>query len=295
MPSFGLAGCTSVQRIVAEFIPKYASYCPTALEAAAKVVIKMHNCSLAIINNGEEVDAVAYKTAVLCIFGLADICQAASSEAPTSSVIQGICSAVFINVITFFVSSFEGKDLLHIVDKDTLNMQDSTKLFSEFKQKFLAEDESALIKLSKLRALSLLWIFFCCPKNSLAACFDLFTSAETEGIHNDGLYFLSQVTGALKANDGVSSMDDRSDVLSTDCKESGQSKNVTGNGLVSDGNHISENSSIVPKTCLLGLVYFSPSELRLLNYFVNKVSVMIVKLDHFLHTGSTLHKFLKAV
>ncbi|KAM7518409.1 hypothetical protein LguiB_017371 [Lonicera macranthoides] len=259
-------GCTSVQRIVADLIPKYATYCPTALEAAAKVIINMHNWSLAVINKGDDVDGVAFQTAKACIFGVADLCHTASKEAPTSSVISGICSAVFLNVLTFFISSLEGKDVFHIVDKNILKIQNSSDVFSEFKQKFSDEDdETPSLKLSKLRAIGFLWIFLRCPKNSLAACFELFESTTMEGVHHEGQYFLNQVTSGLDADDVADNLDNRSDGTkssTSSIKTSTKGMQVSGDGLVSEGNHVSEDTSPVLKNCLLGLVLAKDLSLR---------------------------------
>lgn len=216
----------------------------------------MHNCSLAVISRGEDVDGVACRTATLCISGLVDICQAAQSEAPTSSVIQGICSSVFINVLSFLISTFNGIDLFHIVDKGVLKMQDSTLLFSEFKQTILAENDNAVAKLSKLGALSLIRIFFCCPKNALAACFEFCDSVATEEFHSHGLYFLRQVTSELEASDVANHVDCKNDgiVLSTGSNDTRhKTEETTHHGLVSHDNHKSDGPPLA-KTCLLGLV-----------------------------------------
>lgn len=164
-----------------------------------------------MISKGEDVDLVAFQTAKACIFGLADICQTAYSVAQTSSVIRGICTAVFQNVLSFFVSSFEGKGLLQIVDKDILKMEDSDKILPELKEKFSEEDVSTLIKLSKFRVLCLVWIFFRCPKNLLAACFELASLSSSEGA-SEGLFFLRQVSTKLYNGDVSCLLDNTSEV-----------------------------------------------------------------------------------
>ncbi|KAM0034957.1 putative RNA recognition motif domain, nucleotide-binding alpha-beta plait domain superfamily [Helianthus debilis subsp. tardiflorus] len=191
--------CTSVQRLVAEFVPKYASYCPTALEAAAKVCINIHNWSIAVVGKGIDADVFLYGTAKICIFGLANICVVASSETPTSSVIQGICSTVFRDVLNFLISPLEGQDMFQIVNKDDFDVHEFPKTYAELKKKFFRDDdeEESPVKLSKYRAVCILWIFFMCPRNSLAACFELCGSDSTDAGPNGGRYFLNQVTARL--------------------------------------------------------------------------------------------------
>ncbi|KAK1276627.1 Polyadenylate-binding protein RBP47C' [Acorus gramineus] len=250
-------GCTSAQRIVAELIPRYASYCPTALEAAANVSINMHNWSLPVIMRGEDSDGVAYEIAKACIFGLVDVCLTASLVAPTSSVIRGICSAVFLSVFSFFVSGLDGKDVYGIAGKEILKLQESEEVFLDLKRELVDGDEPVQAKLLKFRAISLLRIFFTCPKDLLAACFELFGSTDV-GYQMKGCYFLSQVTSSLdvhevvqaseKTNDGVLlRMDSTQNNVDLDEKRDEKK-------LVLNENHVGEKASVLSESTLIGMV-----------------------------------------
>ncbi|CAL9195285.1 unnamed protein product [Musa hybrid cultivar] len=268
-------GCSSVQRIVAELIPRYASFCPTALEAAARVSINMYNWSLAIIVKGEDVDGVAYETVKACIFGLVDICCTASHEAPTSSVIQGICSAVFSNILTFFVSTFEGKDIYQIGSREVLKLQDPMDFLCELKHETKYDSETVLHRLFLLRALSFLCIFFAFPKNLLAACFELFVSGGTDvALHREGQYFLNQMTSHLS--------DDENDVSYVTDKvtdEPSLCPNLTKPSIDSDGNDQTESVAhsrktlLQSKNCLLGMAIKNDPSMRVwISSYCSKLS-----------------------
>ncbi|CAN4122567.1 unnamed protein product [Withania somnifera] len=246
-------GCTSVQRLVADFIPRFASYCPTALEAAVKVVINMHKWKLALIGKGEDTDGVAFDTAKACIFGLADICQSAAAEAPTSSVIRGICTTVFQDAFTFFISYFEGKSVFEIADKEISGIQDA-HLFSEYEQKILNKEQSVLLKLSEFRVLCFLRIFFTCPKNSIATCFELISSNGSEESKREGYYLLHQLTNRLDDAVGHPGNAGNSVVTSSPKSRETSSKNKDADDdLTACGKQVSVNRSVVLKNCLLGL------------------------------------------
>ncbi|ONK75905.1 uncharacterized protein A4U43_C03F21800 [Asparagus officinalis] len=259
-------GCTSVQRIVAELIPRYASFCPTALEAAVKVSINMYNWSFAIIMRGEDVDTVAYQTAKACIFGLVEICCTASHEAPTSSVISGICSAVFENVLTFFTSTFEGNDIYQIGYSELQKLQEPIEFFCDLKQEPADKNEPPLHKLFKFRALSLLRIFLTSPQNLLSACFELLVASGTDTVHrNGGQYFLSQLTSQLNETEVTHSSNRISDATPL-CTDSAQCDtehrgSEEANPVSNDNNNL-EKPLLLSKNCFIEMALHREPSLR---------------------------------
>ncbi|XP_042013593.1 uncharacterized protein LOC121761945 isoform X1 [Salvia splendens] len=255
-------GCASVQRLVAEYIPRYASFFPAALEAAGKALINMHNQCITVISGGEDIDGIAFETTKACILGLVDVCRAAASENRNSEVIQRICSVVFHDVVTFFVSSFDGKSVFDVVDQSVLKIYDVAEALSDFKRKLLEEHSSVLLKLSKLRGLCFLSILFHFPKYSLVAFFKLFESTEIEGIQK-GKYLLHQLTDEL---DYVGSRHLDKNVGEESFEHSSRIKHQETDPVnespASIGNSLPNPASPLLKNCLLALVLRKDPSLR---------------------------------
>ncbi|ESQ34085.1 hypothetical protein EUTSA_v10006638mg [Eutrema salsugineum] len=242
-------GCTSVKRLVADLVPRYALYCPTAIGDAVQAVIDMHNFSLEALNGGQDADGVAFQTAKACIFGLVDLCSAASSNRASSPGARDICSTVFRNVLTFLVLSFEAKDIFQIVDKSDLKVQDPPgEFFSQLMQKLSDGNSLPLIKLSQFRVLALLKVFFNFPKNSIATCFGFFNSSSIEDV-TTGRYLITHMTETINDIDAASNEpepDENSGQTGYN-KTEATGKNAEGLSEIQEASH-SLNS------CLLGMV-----------------------------------------
>ena len=227
----------------------------------------MYNWNLAIVTRGEDADGVAYQTARACIVGLVDICSTASLEAPKSSVITGICSAVYMTVLTFFISTFDGKDIHHIGSRRLSKLQDPMELLDILKQESGDDSQLAHDCLFELRAQSLLCIFLLSPENLLEACFALIASAETDRIR--GLYFLNQLTCNVSNDISDLALDNKADVASQ-CTEmeidlSG-TKEIVDSKPSSDASGVSGRSMVESNECYITMVCtflsdeaFSPS------------------------------------
>lgn len=248
------AGDASVQRLVAEYIPRYASFCPNSLEAAGKALINMHNQCISVISGGEDVDGITFETAKACILGLVDLCRAATLEKPNTEFTHGICSVVFRDVFSFFVSSFEGKSIFDIVDQSVLKIYDVAESFSDFMRGLLEEHSPILLKLSKLRGLCLLSILFSFPKYSLVACFELFKPTVMGGVQK-GNCLLRQLTAELDSV-GVRNLDEQNgDKVSVhSCKTKDQEKDPVKDCPAPKVNSLPKFSSALLKNCLLALV-----------------------------------------
>ncbi|KAJ1285537.1 hypothetical protein BS78_03G287000 [Paspalum vaginatum] len=237
-------GCESVQRFLSLPIPRFATHCPTALEAATKVIINMYRCNMVTVTRGEDLKGVAYQTARACIVGLTDICSAASSEAPKSSVITGICSAVYRTILTFFISTFEGKDIYCMDYRKRSMLQDPVKALETLKLESENSKEQTIDSLFELGALCLLCTFLLFPENILEACFMLLASAESDDVKGEGLYFLNQVTCHMTSNAANDAMDDKVD---EQC--SGMEGNLSGTNKIIDSNTTS-NDNVESKCCI---------------------------------------------
>ncbi|KAG2269689.1 hypothetical protein Bca52824_064244 [Brassica carinata] len=241
-------GCTSVKRLVADLVPRYALYCPTAIGDAVQAVIDMHNFSLEPLDKGQDADGVSFHTAKACIFGLVDLCSAASSNRTSSPGARDICSAVFRNVLTFFVLSFEGKEIFQIVDKSDLKLQDPNEDFSQLMQKLSDGNSLPLIKLSQFRVLALLKVFFSFPKNSIATCFGFFSTSSTEDVAM-GKYLITNMTETINDIDAASNKPEPDE-------NSGQTDSNKIEATVNNAEGLSgiQEASYSLKSCLLGMV-----------------------------------------
>ncbi|CAO1944835.1 unnamed protein product [Urochloa humidicola] len=245
-------GCESVQCFLSLPIPRFASHFPTALEAATKVTINMYKCNMATVTRGKDSSGFAHKTVRACIVGLTDICSAASSEAPKSPVIKGICSAVYMTVLSFFISTFERKDIYRMDSRKRLMLQDPVKLLETLK---LENANQPVDSLFELGALCLLCIFLLFPENMLEACFTLLASAESDDRKGEGIYFLNQLACHLNSNAANDAPDDKND------GQSGAKKVVDSNPL-SDDNVDLENSMVEPKECYITMAISRHPSLR---------------------------------
>nr|TKW16963.1 hypothetical protein SEVIR_5G333700v2 [Setaria viridis]TKW16965.1 hypothetical protein SEVIR_5G333700v2 [Setaria viridis] len=256
-------GCESVQCFLSLPIPRFASHCPTALEAATKVTINMYKCNMATVTGGKGLSGIAYKTVRACIVGLTDICSAASSEAPKSPVVKGICSAVYRTVLSFFISTFEGKDIYRMDSKKCLMLQDPVKLLETLKLELDNAKQPVFDSLFELGALCLLCIFLLFPENILEACFTLLASAESDDVKGEGLYFLNQLTCHLNSNAANDSLDDKIDGQSSGTEGNlPYTKKIVRSNNSSDDNVDLENSMVESNECYITMAISRHPSLR---------------------------------
>ncbi|KAF0910535.1 hypothetical protein E2562_002978 [Oryza meyeriana var. granulata] len=157
-----------------------------------------------------------------------------------------------MTVLTFFISTFNGKDIYHIGSRRLLNLREPVELLDILKQESGGDNRHADDCLIELRALSLLCIFLLFPENMLDACFALIASAED--VKGEGLYFLKQLTCHLNSDTITDALDVQTDGASQrtgmDVDQPGTKESVDSK-LSSHNVGVSRSSMLQPNECYM--------------------------------------------
>lgn len=189
------AGCVSVRRIAAELIPRYAIFCPTALEAAARTTLQLSDWSCGILRKGgKEGEGLAGETAEACFYGLVTIATAAATSAFELSSLSATCTEVCRNIYLYLLRQLDGRDLFHQYNFNGKEEEADAKQGENSK----GDDVDTIVdsldpeRLGALIASSILQIFTCDPQGVLSVCFELLRSTDVY-LRRDGQHFLAQI------------------------------------------------------------------------------------------------------
>ncbi|MCO5563874.1 hypothetical protein L7F22_017525 [Adiantum nelumboides] len=175
-------GCSSVQCIAAELIPRYAVYCPSSIDLASNVLIQILEWSEDFVFQDEDFDGVAFRTAKACLSGMVELSAAAVTAAIEVPEISDMSMAVCQNIAFYMLCRLEGRDPPRF-------------LLNEYEDKIAACMESGTTvqeKLLDLVSINLVRLFHTHPKSIFAACFDLL-GANSESQRKRGQQFLAQI------------------------------------------------------------------------------------------------------
>ncbi|CAM6073717.1 unnamed protein product [Sphagnum tenellum] len=167
-------GCVGARRIAAELIPRYAMFCPSALEAAAKTTIQLLEWSCGVLRKGGSIeDPLVGKTAEACLDGLVHLAAASVSAASSLLSVGGICTEVCRTIYTYLLRQLNGHELFQPsecrigkaeVQEEASNIEKESETFAEC---------TKLDKLVRLIRSSLLRIIKGDAEGILSVCFEL--------------------------------------------------------------------------------------------------------------------------
>lgn len=188
-------GCVSVRRIAAELVPRYAVFCPTALDLAARTTLQLSDWSCGLIRKGgKEGEGLAGETAEACFHGLVNIAAAAVTAAFELSSLSAMCTEVCRNIYMYLLRQLDGRQLNLAYETNVQEEDRSTRHEAATKADDidLIADSVGPKKLDTLITSSMLQIFTCDPQGVLSACLELLRA--TDGEHRrDGQHFLAQI------------------------------------------------------------------------------------------------------
>ena len=193
-----------MRRIAAELVPRYAIFCPSVLEAAARMTLQLSDWSCNILQKGgKEGEGLAGETAEACFDGLVNIVNAALNSAYELSSLSAMCSEVCRNIYLYLLRQLDGRDLLNVHIHSTKDEGNSDKQ----RENPNVEDVDAIVnsvnpeKLGELIISSIIQIFTCDPQGVLAVCLELIRGTDADH-RKAGQHFLAQI---VKSRNGSKS------------------------------------------------------------------------------------------